>query len=268
MANLGTGTAASSGTARRSDDPESIALRERDGFGITPEIQTNWRHSYDAFNAWREVLNAKNIMVFQMSMPIEDARGFTLADQEPSVIVVNSSDTIEARIFTLFHEYGHLLLKDAGICMPENAFRSTVQDGNAERWCNEFASAVLLPKERLNVELGNLSKEELLERSCLGGISRRYKVSKSALLLYMMKNRYISRIEYDAIQQRMKLGRKKSKGFSAIPVEKRVMQERGKKYISLVAKNVQNGNISKIDALEYLSIKLPSLDKVVAMAER
>jgi hypothetical protein len=47
-----------------------------------------------------------------------------------------------------------------------------------------------------------------------------------------------------------------------------VMQEKGKKYISLVAKNVQSGNISKIDALEYLSIKLPSLDKVVALAER
>jgi len=51
-----------------------------------------------------------NILVFQFSMPIEDARGFALTDMNPNVIVVNSKDSIEARLFSLMLEFGHILL--------------------------------------------------------------------------------------------------------------------------------------------------------------
>ena len=43
-------------------------------------------------------------------MPVDDARGFSLTDGEPYVIVVNSADADRARLFTLFHEYAHILL--------------------------------------------------------------------------------------------------------------------------------------------------------------
>ena len=46
-------------------------------------------------------------------MPIEDARGFSLTEVEPFVIVVNESDAPNAKIFTLFHEYGHILLNQS-----------------------------------------------------------------------------------------------------------------------------------------------------------
>jgi Zn-dependent peptidase ImmA (M78 family) len=39
---------------------------------------------------------------------MDDLRGFTLMDSKPFAIVLNNSDAIQARIFTLLHEYAHL----------------------------------------------------------------------------------------------------------------------------------------------------------------
>ena len=63
-----------------------------------------------AFDQWREWLESLNISVLKLKIPAGDARGFSLTDGEPSVIVVNSADAERARLFTLFHEYAHLLL--------------------------------------------------------------------------------------------------------------------------------------------------------------
>ena len=269
MINLGMKTASTSGLAKISDDSERIARSVREDLGISVDAQTGWKTAYEAFAAWREAVNSKNIMVFQMSMPLEDARGFSLTDDEPFVIIVNSSDTPEARIFTLLHEYGHILLKEAGICSPENISKVSDERQRIERWCNEFAAAVLLPNAQLRGELEGLRERDYLERDCLASMSRRYKVSKSALLLFLAKNRYISWIEYETVMERsVKSAKAKKKGFAARSTETRVLHERGKKYIALVARNVQGGNISKIDAMEYLSVKLSNLDKVMALAER
>lgn len=269
MINLEMKTAAISKAASITDDPESIAPSVRENLGISVDAQKGWKNVYEAFTAWREAINVNNIMVFQMPMPLEDARGFSLVDDEPFVIIVNSSDTPEARIFTLLHEYGHILLKEAGICFPNNVSKAGYERQTIERWCNEFAAAVLLPKAQLEKDLEGLRKQDYLGRECLVAISRRYKVSKSALLLFLAKNRYISWADHDSAVERAKQATKaRKKGFAAMPAEKKVLQERGKKYITLVAKNVRGGNISKIDAMEYLSVKLPNLEKVMAYAER
>ena len=74
----------------------------------------------ELFNLLRDIIEDKNILVFQISMPVEDARGFAIADETPAIIVVNSKDHIEARVFSLMHEFGHILLKESGISLPEN----------------------------------------------------------------------------------------------------------------------------------------------------
>ena len=53
----------------------------------------------------------------QATMDIKDARGFALADGYPKVILVNSRDEPRPHLFTLLHEYAHLLLKTDGLCL-------------------------------------------------------------------------------------------------------------------------------------------------------
>ena len=248
---------------KQSDNPKKIAEYYRKDFGLTEELQKKMKTPYEMFFFLRGALEKKNILVFQIPMLLEDARGFTLVDTSPEVVIANSKDQIEARIFTLMHEFGHVLLHESGVSMPERTlFAQRV--GPVEKWCNDFASAFILPEVMANVEFTG-DKNNLTDTLILSKFSRRYKVSKSMLLYNMFKLRYISQKEYDTVLKRYPSDkiRGKSTGFAAASVDKRCIQEKGQKFVSLVASNFEQGLITRSDALDYLSIKSKNLEKIL-----
>ena len=248
---------------KQSDNPKKIAEYYRKDFGLTEELQKKMKTPYEMFFFLRGALEKKNILVFQIPMLLEDARGFTLVDTSPEVVIANSKDQIEARIFTLMHEFGHVLLHESGVSMPERTlFAQRV--GPVEKWCNDFASAFILPEVMANVEFTG-DKNNLTDTLILSKFSRRYKVSKSMLLYNMFKLRYISQKEYDTVLKRYPSDkiRGKSTGFAAASADKRCIQEKGQKFVSLVASNFEQGLITRSDALDYLSIKSKNLEKIL-----
>ncbi len=248
-----------------SDDSKIIAEKYRELLGLTLEMQSKeFKDSYKLYNYLRDKFEDFNLFCFQISMPIDDARGFVLTDQIPKVVVVNSADNIEPRIFTLLHEFGHVLLGDTSISIP--SFNTT---DKTEKWCNEFASAFLLPKE-IALKLFNDNKDKLLETKTLNYLSRKYKVSK-AMLLYNMKSlRFISKEKYDEVLNRpfkkKTKGDKKSGG--GVPQDRKCYSELGVNFISLVANNIDKEIITRSDALSYLSIKSRNLNKVLTKARK
>ena len=87
--------------AKSTDNFEFIASEYRKILKLDIEKQRMFRDAYKMLGYLRDILEDYNILVFQFSMPIEDARGFALADETPNIIVINSKDSIEARLFTL-----------------------------------------------------------------------------------------------------------------------------------------------------------------------
>jgi len=248
---------------KQSDNPKKIAEYYRKDFGLTEEFQKKIKTPYDMFSFLRDAIEKKNILVFQIPMLLEDARGFTLVDTSPEVVIANSKDQIEARIFTLMHEFGHVLLHESGVSMPERTlFAQRV--GPVEKWCNDFAAALLLPESVAHTDFSDY-KDVLTDPSTLSKLSRRYKVSKSMLLYNMFKLRYISQKEYDTVLKRYQPDkiRGKSTGFAAVSADKRCIQEKGQKFVSLVASNFEQGLITRSDALDYLSIKSKNLEKIL-----
>lgn len=248
-------------------NPKNVGREYRELFKITEDVQKIWKTPYDAFSRLRDVIEEKNILVFQMPMPLEDARGFTLVDDDPAVIVVNLRDQIEAKIFTLMHEFGHVLLKESGVSLGENSLIVHNAD-KVEKWCNEFASSFLLPEEMANAVFGS-NKAALTDTATLNSLSRAYKVSKCMLLYNMQKLGYINNEQREevlgrykpAAKKEPKAGEKKGGGFKR-SAEKKCMSEMGQKFVSLVISNMERGNITQRDALDYLSIKSKNLDKV------
>jgi Zn-dependent peptidase ImmA (M78 family) len=248
-------------------DPSECAAFYRKELGLTDTLQREWSSPYEAFSSLRGLVESKNIFVFQMHMPVNDARGFVLVDDLPSVIVVNSTDQIEARIFTVIHEFGHVLLKKSGINTPEMGLGKARLD-EVEKWCNEFAAEFLLPKNHA-VEVFSHYENTLLEDETIGRISRRLKVSKTMLLVRMKDLGFIERSELDsALSDLRSRGLpKQDEGFGET-VEKRVLRERGRKFVSLVTQNVEQGSLDYANAIDFLSIKLRDVDKVMAKASQ
>jgi Zn-dependent peptidase ImmA (M78 family) len=257
------------------ESPILVAKELRSFFGLTEEKQTKFRESYSFKNFLREKLEENNIFVFQISMPEEDARGFALSDSFPNAITINSKDSIEARIFTLMHEVGHILLGNTGISIPDFNNKNSV-----EKWCNEFASNFLLPK-KIARRIFEENDKNLTKTTTLKTLSRKYKVSKNMLLYNMIKLKFITFDDYKEVLNRYKKdaekkekegerlieemkrrGEKIQKG-GRIPTEIARLSELGNRFISLVAENTQKNNITYSDALSYLSIKSKNFNKLM-----
>jgi len=247
-----------------SDNPVNVAAKEREASGITLQQQMKWKDSYKAFSAWRDYIEEKNIRVFQISMPPEEARGFSLKDKKPYVIVLNTADDINARIFTLFHEYAHLLLSktsETSVCITDPLAIDSNETAKIERWCNQFAAEFLLPeqsKQQLPDKIQILQDKDF---GILDKYASKFKVSKYALLVRMKEFNIITESELKQLIKSLKQiePNKDSFGRGLTQLDK-CYQEKGRNYISLVLENLDKGFINTLDALDYLSIQMKYLD--------
>ncbi len=229
------------------DKPEEAAMRYRRQLGLSEELQTNFKAASSFLKYLREGIENLNIFVFQYNMPVEDARGFTLIDDYPVVITINSGDYYTPRIFTLLHEFGHVLLGESVVDIPTIAAPAT---NSVEKWCNEFASSFLFPKDIAH-RVFDENRSSLTDIKTLNMMSKKYNVSKHMLFYNMFKLGYISKKDYESNLKRFKPAiKKKQKG--AVPSERRVSAELGEKYIELVVQNYENKQIPYSEALEAI----------------
>jgi Zn-dependent peptidase ImmA (M78 family) len=178
------------------DDPEIVANDERVDLPVDI-AQLSGSTPTKLFHIWRDWFEQKNITVLQLKMPIEDARGFSLTDIEPYVIVVNESDAPNAKIFTLFHEYGHILLNESAVCNRDSDEIDNKKIKKIEYWCNRFAGAFLVPEDFLKKEMGIESFRKTNHYSKIAGsITNQLKISKESALMRLLTLNYISPSEF------------------------------------------------------------------------
>src|SRR5699024_4139664 len=65
---------------------------------------------------------------------------FAISDPYAPLIFINTRDTPQAQVFTLLHEFAHLLLGESGVSdlAPNNPHK-------IERFCNRIAAEFLVP---------------------------------------------------------------------------------------------------------------------------
>ncbi len=106
-----------------------------------------------------------------------------------------------------------------------------------------------------------------MEYDTLKKLSRKYKVSKSMLLYNMVKLKFITSDDYGKFLSRYtkKEYDEKAEASSGggISAEKRCISELGASFVSLVADNIDKKTITYSDALDYLSIKSRSFEKLI-----
>jgi Zn-dependent peptidase ImmA (M78 family) len=245
---------------RRLNSPETLADDCRRSLGISLDAQTQWQTPGEAFRQWREAVEAQNVLVFQASMPVEEVRGFSLFEGQKAVVVLNQSDALNARIFTLFHEYGHLVLSKPGICLPEEGGFTDTQ--KTETFCNRFAAAFLIPRDDITTRLDSGLRLEHM----VAALATRYRVSRAVVLGRLRNLEAINEQTYRGAMARLerKVVTPRRAGGGGRSPAARVLGERGRTFISLVADALDRDLITANDASAYLGVKLKHLDKVAA----
>ena len=171
-------------TAPLHSSPERVAALAREALGITVEQQQGFPSASAAFRAWREALEAAGVFVFVLPLGKEGCRGFSIWDERAPLIAVNSAWNVEARIFSLFHELGHLVTRTSSACAPDAPGRLSESSDTAERWCERFSAAFLIPAASLREHVGSGKVTELREA---GRIARQFRVSPRAAVLRLIE---------------------------------------------------------------------------------
>ncbi|RJP42920.1 MAG: ImmA/IrrE family metallo-endopeptidase [Phycisphaerales bacterium] len=133
------------------------AGRQRLSSGRTA-AERAWRTADDAFAWWRGRIESLGIFCFQRKLETQDIRGASLwlpSGREPCPVIVVNRENAEAatgRLFTLLHEYAHILTggRAGGLACD---FHGSGRGRNEEPLANRFAAQMLLPRETLRGKL-------------------------------------------------------------------------------------------------------------------
>jgi Zn-dependent peptidase ImmA (M78 family) len=233
------------GRVNLSDNPEIVANNERIHVGIDIQTQFSWSREVDAFEEWKKAVEKLGILVFQFPLAVEEIRGFSLPKDILPAIVLNRRDHVRARIFSLFHEYGHLLLDTDGICNWEILNGSFKTDGSVEKFCNHFAGAFLVPKDALqNHKLVRLQRNtsEWSDKD-LEKVAKDFNVSREVILRRLVTFRLVEwdfyRIKYEKWK---KIAKKEHEPKHLFDIEIRYKQYLEKGPINEILVNVFSDN--------------------------
>ena len=244
-----------------SDNPEILAEKIRIQLEVKNFFRSASLTTEAALEEWIRILEKNGILVFQINISNnKEIRGFSLVDEKFPVVVLKRSDEPPAKIFTLFHEFAHVLLRKGGICDLEE----TEASQSIERFSNHFAGAFLVPKnELLNhpVVKANEKLKKWPER-ILQDMARDFKVSKEVILrrlliLGLTTNEYY-RSKHEEWKSKYKEPFRRGKKNEI----KICIQERGKKYVSMVFGAYKQNKIDNMSVADYLGVKLDKISKV------
>lgn len=241
-------------TFPQGDDPEKAASAVRAALGIDLSTQVGWSSASIAFRAWRKALEEHGVLVFLLPLGARSARGMSIWDPAAPAVIMNSAWNVEARIFTMFHEIGHIVTRTNSACIGYVGIQETDQR-DVERWCDRFAASLLLPDEAiariLKRDLG-WDRQEIRELTIPSRLSRRMKVSLRAAVLRLIELRFADRTLYGQIPAHSD-DKKGGGGKGRTRVEAREDQF-GERVRSGFARAVNEDLMTRADALTYLDI--------------
>lgn len=240
-----------------SDDPVEAGKRVRALLRVSVTRQREeWKSPSKAFDGWREALEGIGVLVFLFPMGTSSVRGFSLFDSVAPVVAVNSAWRDEARIYSMFHELGHLVTRSSSACAPMTLVTGDAKD-KAERWCERFAAALLIPQRVLD-EIGNVS-----DLTSLSNLSRKYKVSLSAMALQLI---HLNKAKWTLFRLIPKAADAKKSGGRGPARTRRDIQEDqlGKRGSRIFVDAIRGEIIGPSEALDYLDIPSAAFESLLA----
>ncbi|MBM4025552.1 MAG: ImmA/IrrE family metallo-endopeptidase [Planctomycetes bacterium] len=247
-----------------SDNPERLADAARKHLKVTIEEQVDWDDETAALSEWKRRVEESGILIFEFPFPIEEGRAFSFAESDQPAVVLNSNDATHGRIFSLFHEYGHLLLGQSGIC-------DLSEEGKAvEQFCNRLSGELLVPRPALLAHplVKAHGTQPSWDEEHLQQIARQFKVSREVILRRLLifglttQKFYRSRREEWENEQYQR-----RRGGRRIP-EKQCVRQNGIPFTLLVLQSAYLEKITYRDVSDYLSISLKHLDAVASLVQK
>lgn len=244
--------------------PEPLAQSVRARLGIGLASQFAWHSEYDAFNGWKRAIEKLSVMIFQASdVDVEEMRGFSLALTPLPVIVLNIKDSVRARIFTLLHEFAHLMLREGGICDLGETPRDKSQAQKPEADANMVAGEVLVPRDALVREAQQRSPTGHADWSDenIDSLSKRFWVSREVIV----RRLFIAGLATEAFYREKHseyAQQRKAKAPGFVPPDRLALSRAGDSFSRLVLAGYASEKLTSSDVSDLLEVRVKHLPRI------
>ena len=244
----------------RTEDAAEAGERERERLGIPVLNQLAWS-AKDAFNNWRAIIERAGCYVLIQKFDLEECKGFTLFENAntPIIMISKAEEYDPPKIFTLIHEYCHLLLREPGIS-DQN------RENPVEAFCNTFAGAFLLPRVALRAVLPSWPLEPVeWNRNDIREWAKQLKVSQQVLALRLEDIGVAPTGFFDRIVAgQKKTERQKAKSGNYVTSQ---AFEMGNRYVLAILSAAARGDIGRSEAAEMTQLAPQHFAKVLKQAD-
>lgn len=246
------------------DSIEAIASDIRDTIGVNESMRRRARNWENFLADFIHCTEAKGILVLRQGivgnntfrkLDIQEFRGFAISDNIAPLVFINDQDVRVAKIFTLAHELAHLWIGKSGISNLDFSKRSTEQESNIDRFCDQIAAETLTPADDFKGYWGfQPSIEENIDY-----LVRRYRVSRFVVLRRAYDLDLITlsdyRTYYQAFWEYKKVPKmKQDGGFYQL-----FLCRNSNAFTLALLGSAIEGKVSYIDAARLLNVKMKSL---------
>ena len=280
MSDVTTEIAAFPLSARLEDDTEQVGADARRWLGVELGVQETWDGMYDSLNGWIAALEARNVLVFQTGdVDPDEMRGLSLSESILPAIVLNGKDAPRARVFTLMHELGHLMLHEGGLCDPvRTAATPRSLEERIETFCNRVAGAALVPRDALleDSRVRSVTRSTEWTDDTIRKLADRFAVSREVVLrrlllferttpAFYQRKREEYQAAYFASLARERENRKPGDGGPSVSVM--TVRDNGRRYTRLVLEALRRDQISYADVSDYLGVRLKHLEAIASAVQ-
>ena len=240
----------------------------RNIMGFTINAQKGRKNTKVVFEIYREKFYELGIYVFKDSFKDNNVSGLCINDDLFPVILINNSMSFARQIFTLFHEFYHLVSNTSGAEIIRDDYYKylDISQSKTEKNCDTFANEFLVPTDDFKFEL---SKKEIDDHR-IAELATLYSVSKEAIMYKLWTLKIITPKEYeslketfygDAIRNQKKKNGENSSGGNYYFTKLAYL---GSSYTGDVFKQLYSGKIDSFRASEMLNSKVDHLPQLEA----
>ena len=246
---------------------EQAGERLRRWLGVSTGMSVSWSSHAEAWRWWRERLEQCGVFVFALELGRDGVRGFSVWDEAAPVVAVNTAYNPAARIFTAFHELGHLTLRNGAACNDlqlAGRLPSDAVDVDEERWCEELAASALLPRKAV---LGFMETDgrELEGFDLAKKTASRFGVSIRAAAVRLIKLNAAPGYLYALVDEKAG-GWDRDKGFARGASPRRVRRrfnEYGAATVDRLLQGSEQGLLNLRDLRDYLRVDSTEVHRIL-----
>jgi Zn-dependent peptidase ImmA (M78 family) len=224
-----------------------------------------------ALKMWIAAVERTGVLILQtQKIDVDEMRGFALSEDPQGVIVLNGSDSRRGRIFTLVHEFVHVVQHSSGVCDLFPIERARTEADKTEAFCNRVASSVLLPKAAFLADGLVASHDgDEWDDMLLAQLQDRYSVSREVILRRLLtlgkttfgfyqRKRQAFINEYRRLKEEKRRGKKPPQ----ISYYRLKVRDLGRPYVELALDAYRGRAISTSEAADYLDVPVKGIERI------